>query len=387
MDWLDGNEDQDKTFSYNTKQQVEIKDRWLGFTNITLTVGLLLYIIFGVIIFSKGYLEFEDAIGAVATHVRGDAYGSSSGKPASRYFSAEDLTYPGLENGNVFVSTRQRIYRQRRGICEDHTMPCEYDTDCTVEAGGKCSPKGFCSEPSWCNVEDDPEIYELDVGNFYIWVKSSIQFIKVAPSNIYSTENDHPYPEKGFNAFTVRDLLMMCDPVPVRYEEISELGAAIEVQFVWECDVSLKHCTPVVKAKRIDVMFDENNIGYSFVYPEYITDDERMLHEVGGVRIFLRTSGQGRKISVAALVMKASTAGTLLSLAPIVADLLMLKVYKQARKYQARKYEFSQDFSDFLKGQREREEEKINLPINNQIDDAEVDTRERKWQKQLDEEY
>merc|ERR1719310_1342190 len=155
-------------------------------------------------------------------------------------------------------------------------MPCEFDSDCTNFKNGRCTSNGFCMEPSWCN-SGEPEIYAMEVGDFYIWVKSSIQFIGIAPDNIYSTENNHPYPEVGYNAFTVRDLLMKCEPIAVRYEEISELGAAIEVQFVWDCDVGSKNCRHVVKVRRLDVMFDQDNIGYSFNYPEYISDDERML--------------------------------------------------------------------------------------------------------------
>jgi len=271
------------------------------------------------------------------------------------------------------------------GNCEDETKPCEFDSDCTHFLNGRCTSNGYCEEQSWCNVED-PEIYDLEVGDFYIWVKSAIQYIKIAPDIIYSTENNHPYPEVGYNAFTVRDLLMKCEPIAVRYEEVSELGAAIEVEFVWECDVRSppNKCTPTVKARRIDVLFDQDNIGYAFHYSEYTSEDERMLHEVQGVRIFFKTVGQGRKISITALVMKASTAGTLISLAPIVADLLMLKLFRLRRKYKARKYEESADFSDFINRKRQQEEERKNLPKNTQ-DEEEWLQNEQDWQRRLEE--
>jgi len=384
MDIFRQNEDQDKVFSYYTKQQVNIQDRWLGLTHSCVQILLLLYIVLGVIILSQGYLEFEEARGAIATHVQGDAYAASSGRPGSRYFSVEDLTYPGLENGNVFVSTRQKIYRQRRGECEDHALPCESDADCTSLAQGKCSEDGFCKEPSWCNVEE-PEIYELEVGNLNIWIKSSIQFIRIAKEKIYSTENSHPFPEKGYNVFSVRDLLTMCEPVPVLYEEVSELGAAIEVQFIWNCDVTQTKCTPEVKARRVDVMFDKNNPGFFFNYPEYISEDERMLHEMQGVRIFIRSVGQGRMLSVTALVMKASTSGSLLTLAPIIADLLMLKVFSLRRKYKARKYEVSEQFSDYMARVQKREQEEALLPQSVDVDDKEWQRNEEEWHRRLHE--
>lgn len=377
--------DPDKVFSYNTKQQVNIQDRWLGFANTFLQLATLGYIVVGVFIVGEGYLEIEEARGTVATHVRGDAYAFSSDKPGARYFSPEELTYPGLENGNIFISTRQKIHHQKRGLCEDHMMPCESDKDCSIAVQGTCGDKGFCKEESWCN-QGSPEAYALEVANLNIWVKSAIQFISIAPEKVYSTETGHPYPEIGYNVFTVRDLLMKCEPVPVRYEEISELGVAVEVQFLWNCDVSKEACRPEVRARRLDVLFDKNNIGFAFAYPEYISDDERMLHEVQGVRMYIRSSGSGYQISMTALIMKASTTSALLSLAPIIADLLMLKVFKLRKKFFARKYEVSQDFSEYFDEMEARKKEEEENPIDYEDDDRKHQAAEEEWHKKLHEE-
>lgn len=386
---MDFSEDQDKLFSYFTKQQVNIQDRWLGFTNICLQFLILVYIVLGIFYFGEGYLEFEGARGAIATHVKGDTVAVSSGKPGTRYFSAEEITYPGLENGNVFVATRMKVHRQRRGVCEDNTMPCSSTAECTTVVGGQCSENGFCLEPSWCNEEAQPEIYELEVGELLIWAKSSIQFLGLASQKIYSTETNHPYPERYFNLFSVRDLLMMCEPVPVRYEEISQLGAAIEVQFVWDCNVAEERCKPQVKARRLDVLFDPEDIGYKFSYPEYVSEDERVLNEVRGIRIFLRTYGTGRKLSVNDLIVKASTTLTLMSLAPIIADLLMLSVLRTPKlraKYRARKYEYSPDFSDYMAKLKLKKEQDEALPTKVEEEDRTAQEKEDSWQRRLDEE-
>jgi len=374
--------------SYSTKQQVNIQDRYLGLTTLCLQLLILLYIIFGVVILGKGYLEFEEAPGAIAVHVRGDAAAVSSGRPGTRYFSAEEISYPGLENGNVFVATRQKIYRQKRGICEDLTMTCNSDEECTIASQGRCTERGYCEEPSWCNIDPTPEIYELEVGNFEIWIKSSIQFIRLAPTQVYSTEAGENDKLPHVHAYSVRDLLTMCQPTPVRYEEISELGAAVEVQFFWKCNVAEDHCMPEIHARRVDDdLSDPNNIGYSFSYPEYITEDERLLNELHGVRIFLRSVGQGRKVSVTAFIMKASTASALLSLAPIIADLLMLKLFGlRSKKYFARKYELSPDFSDYMENLKAKKAEaQIRADLLEEDDDQELRERELDWQKQLDE--
>jgi len=264
-------------------------------------------------------------------------------------------------------------------------MPCSAASDCTEAVGGTCSEAGFCSEPSWCAVEEVPEIYELEVGELFVWVKSSIQFVKLAPDKIYSTEHGHAYPARGVNLFSVRDLLMMCTPVPVRYEEISKLGAAIEVQFIWNCNLDQARCVPEVSARRLDVLFDPHNIGYAFNYSERVSEDERLLNEMQGVRIFLRTYGTAHKTSIPNLVMKASTTCTLLGLAPIITNLVMLHVGKKQRKYFARKYEESPNFSEYIANlHKSREHHGEGRDGPHTPHDA-VQEREREWQRRLEE--
>jgi len=350
MGFVDSGEDPDRLLSYYTRQQVKFLDRKLGCTYITVMICIVAYIVGYMFIYSKGYLELEQAKGAVVTHVHGDALSVSSGKPATRYFSVDELTYPGLENGNLFVATRQAVHRQKRGICLDDSMPCVTDGDCTPGGNGHCdSNAGFCVESSWCDQEEQPELYELDSGGLQIWARSTIQFVKLAPERVFSTESDSHEPRSGYNAFSVRDLLMLCKPLPVRYEEVAELGAVIEVQFYWECNVKKdSECHPTIKARRLDTVFDPDYIGFGFNYAEYIDDDHRIRNKLRGVRIFFRTAGVGKKFSVAATITKASMGAALFNLAQIIADLLMTKVFSLRKKYIARKFEKSPDFSEHM---------------------------------------
>lgn len=383
---LDAREDSDRLLSYYTKQQVMFLDRKLGITFYGLCILIATYIGGYMFIYQKGYLEYEQAKGAVATHVYGDAISVSSGKRASRYFSTEEITYPGLENGNVFIATRQIVHRQQRGMCEDPAMPCLADSDCTIGGGGTCAPSGMCMENSWCDQEEKPEVYEIATSHLQIWTRSSIQFVKIAPEKVYSTETNSPIPKAGYNTFTVSDLLMKCEPLPVRYEEVAELGAAVEIQFIWECSVKSKEeCKPRIKARRLDTIFDPDNIGFGFNYPEYIDDDHRLRNEVRGVRIFFRTSGTGRKVSVAATITKASLGASLFGLAQIVADLLMTKIFALRKKYNARKYENTPDFSEYMELVESR---KVNEVSEEQLcaEERRVQAKEDLWMSKLNEE-
>lgn len=388
MGVVDSREDIDRVLSYYTRQQVMFLDRKLGLTFYFVQLCIASYIVGYMFIYQKGYLELEQAKGAVITHASGDALSVSSGKAAERYFSTDELTYPGLENGNVFVATRQLVHKQKRDVCEDLDMPCVEDSDCSDFGAtkGTCNENGFCVEPSWCDSEvgSKPEIYAMDTGGLQIWARSIIQFVKIAPERVFSTETLGP--KYGVNAFTIRDLLMKCQPLPVRFEEVAELGAVIEVQFFWECNVKQDKCEPIIQARRLDTIFDPDNIGFGFSWAEYMDDKHTMRsrNEVRGIRIFFRTAGIGKKVSIAAAINKASLGAALFALGNIIADLLMTKVFKLKEKYKARKYEISPDFGDYIP--------KVEARVNGATKEFEIDANEREiekkeslWMQQLDE--
>lgn len=387
-------QDVDRLLSYNTKQQVNILDRYLGLTQYLLTFGIMCYIVGYVFIIDEGYLEYEVSNGVTATHVRGDALASTFA--TTRYFSADEITYPGLENGNVFVATKVFVQKQKRGVCDDYAMPkCVTKDDCSKDVGAECSPDGYCKEPSWCPVEGaDLEEYKLDTDTMLIWVKSSVQF-RLNPEAIFTNNLQKPVTEKEdperYNTLSVRDFLLRCvgpngAPAPVRYEEISELGAAVEVIFIWQCDAEGKteKCFPQIKARRVDSLFSTGEIGFEFHYPHYTGEDTRDLFTMRGIRFYIRTYGRGHAVSLTAVIFKASTGIALLGFAPIIADLLMLKVFKLKKKYHARKYEYSQDFSEYFDSLAAAQAEAGG--VEEVASDGEDDAQDEDWRRRMEEE-
>lgn len=381
-------EDVDRLFSYNTIQQVKILDRWLGVLNNILTLIILGYIVVYVFIYDKGYLEYEQAKGVTLTHVHGDVVSQGTAGDL-KFFAASEITYPGLENGNIMVGTKISYAKQKRGVCLDLTMPCASVDDCSDGVNAECTEDGFCKEPSWCPDEDDAraDTFKLDTADLQIWVKSGIQFMRLKPEKYFSGDFTKPISEgtleDGKNTFTVRDLLDKCDP-PVRFEEISELGAAVEIQFVWDCNVNRDKCTPHIQARRVDSMFDPENIGFKFDYPHYTSPDTRNLVTVRGIRLYLRSLGTGEMVSTAAIVLKVSTGLTLLGLAQIFTDLLMIKCFKnKSNIYFSRKFDLSEDFSEiFEKLEAQQAEEE---PVF-EADEDEADIDEMNWRRRMDEE-
>eukprot|EP00392_Amoebophrya_sp_AT5.2_P016019 g16257.t1 len=248
------------------------------------------------------------------------------------------------------------------------------EQDCATDLGAKCSANGFCEEPSWCPSLDGAvsEIYKTPTAKLQIWLRSVVQFHNLNKERIFSNDLERilPSPHPNANAFTVEDLLLLCTP-PVRYEEISELGAAIEVQLKFSnCPVNGKSCKPQVMEQKGPDGFE-----YTYATPDPTTHNARRLYRMRGVRFYFRTVGTGEEISVTSIVFKISTGIALLSLAPLLADLLMLK-------YEARKYEYSQDLGDYF-----AELEKLPQATNplDGDDDAE-DEEDLLWRKRMEEE-
>merc|ERR1719399_1514565 len=238
-------------------------------------------------------------------------------------------------------------------------MKCKVDTDCSMAVESACTDNGYCLEPSWCqNDQSPPEVYELPTSTFLLWAKSAIQFIQLNEDKLFHSNMDQPilYPNEGYNTFRLRDLLERCEPLPVRYEEISELGAIIEVQLIYNCNTDHEHCTPEVKVRRLDNVFDASGIGFGFKKAFYTSDgNTRELWKMNGVRVYFRTVGSGRKFSWNAIILKLSTGIALLAIGNIVTDWLMLNAFRLSKKYFSRKYCESEDFSEHFKEMAEQE--------------------------------
>lgn len=373
-------EDADRKLSYFTRQQVVFHDWRLGVVFWSIQVSMAILVFGYALLYKEGYLDTEGAKGAVVTHVTGDALSVSTGKPGTRYFSTEELTYPGLENGNVFIATRQTVHKQRRQLCEDPDMPCKTDADCVTSHGnGTCTTlKGLCRVHSWCNVEEQPERYAMAVDTVQIWVRSFIQFLRLDPERLFTTDGNTSQPNTG-NTFSVRHLLSMVEPQPVHYEEVAELGGIFEVGIRWQCSMHQKApCKPDASIRRLDDILDPDDIGCRFSYAEHIGVDQRLKYDVSGLRFFFRATGIGKKLSLSTAITTVSTSGSLASLAVIIVDLLLVKLFRDRGKFISRKFEQSPDFEPLM--QRKEEEKAVSMRLTDvEKGEEEVVRREREW--------
>jgi len=281
------------------------------------------------------------------------------------------------------VATKVEVEKQKRGSCTDPRMSCSSAADCTPGVGATCDA-GHCKEPSWCPDAKEPaDKFELDTESVGIFVKSSIQFVRLNPERLFINQMSKPipYPKEGANVYTINDLLKKCQP-PIRFSEVKEAGAVLALEFVWDCDVEdADSCDrPYVQARRIDSSFGPDLRGFSFQYATYSGPDTRELHKVTGIRLFLNTVGTGKKLSYYALLLKFSMALSLLGLAPLIADLVMLHCLgNRSDSYFARKYDMTEDFGDAFRGG----EDEGRRPRNTAIEMEDEEPEEREWRRRM----
>jgi hypothetical protein len=363
---------------------VRIPDKAIGLANNFVALVIIVFFVWYVLIVDQGYYEYEPGKGATVTHPIGEVLAAGGTGKQSRYFSVDEITHPGLENGNVMVATQVEIEKQNRGTCTDPKMSCSSAADCSPGVGATCEA-GLCKEPSWCVDGKDPgSKYDLETGTVGVWVKSSIQFVRLAPDRLFTSQMSKPipYPAEGANVYTIDNLLKLCQP-PLRFAEVKEAGAVLAVEFVWDCDVDQVGCDrPHVQVRRIDSSFGRDHAGFSFEYPIYSGPDTRELHKVKGIRLFLHTVGTGKRVSFYAIVLKCSMALALLGLAPLFADLVMLHCLgDRSDSYFARKYDMTEDFGEAFRGGDDDGHRAGQTAMGQDIEDEEPE--EREWRRRM----
>ena len=96
--------DLDELFSYNTKKEVRMLDRRLGYLCWSVRLLVWGYIVGYVFIANEGYTQQETAHGHVLTSVEGSTF--SMTRTGARAWDAVDASRPSLENGALFIATQ-----------------------------------------------------------------------------------------------------------------------------------------------------------------------------------------------------------------------------------------------------------------------------------------
>ena len=121
--------DLDELFSYQTKKEVRMLDRRLGYLCWGIRLLVWGYIIGFVFVANEGYTQQEVSHGHVLTQVEGSTFSMSKG--VARSWDAIDASRPSLENGALFLAT-QVLHTQHQTMdnCTTPSKKCSLDADC-----------------------------------------------------------------------------------------------------------------------------------------------------------------------------------------------------------------------------------------------------------------
>lgn len=338
--------DEDHVFAYDTVKLVRVLDRRLGFVFYGVQLGILTYVVIGVFIINKAYLDSEKASGWITVKVMNPQL-SHLGISWDVY---ETTTNPG-EMGAVFIPTRVLITRgqtQEDQYCESYIHNCTKNSDCDV--GNEMLQKtecqnGHCMRRQWCPAEnpDSPttEAHYLEFGNVDLWFKTFVHFSRFQ-LDVSTTDEKEPvmYPARGANTFPLHHLIRMAN---VDQEELVQNGGVMLMNALFNCDLDSGVCDTQVEAQNVDTV-----TGYNYVYNHVYWQDgirKRDSYRMYGIRLMAFTTGLGVKASFSSVVMQISSGIALLTVAEVVADFVMMQVLSERNHYKEQKIIQTEDFN------------------------------------------
>ncbi|KAM7441494.1 extracellularly ATP-gated cation channel [Porites harrisoni] len=370
---------------YDTAKIVHIKSKKVGLINRLIQLAIIVYIIGYVIVYKKGYQEFQEPYSSVTTKVKGLSLTNltRSGPEFPLYggvhvWDSSDFVVLPEENNAVFVMTNMIITpNQRQKTCPENSklpgVQCTNDSDCKplepVKNGhgfktGKCvkNEKGekVCEIYSWCPVE----IEELPMPGFNL--SYNVPLLEAAKNFTLLTKNHVQFPKFGESTRNIQSnnktYLTICNYDPetdplcpvfqlgkivelagVNFDEIAYKGGVMAIVITWNCNFdSLAYsCEPKYSFRRLDDSKALTAEGYNFRYANYYVQDNvlyRTLFKAYGIRFMILVYGQGGKFSVIPLFLNLGSGLALLGIATVLCDIVVLYVLKKKYLYREKKY-------------------------------------------------
>ncbi|PAA87483.1 hypothetical protein BOX15_Mlig018619g2 [Macrostomum lignano] len=366
-------------FRYETSKVVQISSIKVSVIYRLIQLLIIAYVIGWVVVYKKGYQDFDDVVSGVTTKVKGVQYTNLTGTSiGARIWDVADYVVPPQENNAFFITTNAVVTRdQTQGACDEDpsVAPCFSDADCPAGKPqmlgngvntGRCVPssqapnKTSCEILAWCPVEVD----QLPAGgtmfpeavNFTVLIKDSIEFplFGVKRRNVLDYYNSSQLQNCVYNpdtdmycpVFRIGDILKLAGID--NFTKIATVGGVVSITVNWDCnlDWDASYCNPTYRFRRLD---DENTKiakGWNFRYANYyrINDtDHRTLIKAYGLRFVVYVTGRAGRFNVIPLTMNLGSGLALLGIATVLCDMIVLYLHHKKVIYRGAKYETLED--------------------------------------------
>ncbi|BFZ18372.1 hypothetical protein BsWGS_21410 [Bradybaena similaris] len=387
-----------KFFEYDTPRIVHIRSKKVGIINRFIQLVIIGYVIGYVIVYKKGYQEFDNVQSAVTTKLKGIiftnlSHDSQMSEIGTRTWDVADYVIPPQEANAFFVMTNVHptLLQTQRKCPESIAVTaalCQSNADCQKMAGtilskgngpvtGECVNSTFrgyenvtvCEIFGWCPVENNMTFDTRDFlasANFTVFIKNNIEFPKFdvtrrnlpEPGSIQLPENvtsiDDYLNSCQFNANDPRDkycpifrLETIVNGAGITYENIYHEGGVMQVIIDWTCDLdySEKNCLPEYSFRRLDKGDYSISKGFNFRYADHFVMRDnnesilyRNLYKATGIRFLVTVQGQAGQFRIVPLLLNIGSGMALLGIATVLCDFVVLYVLKARAFYKEKKY-------------------------------------------------
>ena len=324
---------------YTTSREVRIPSWRLAAVYYATTAALLVYVVLGDFVGGHGYQAPCNLVSSVATKAKGQSLVDGLG--ARTVLDASDLV--ASTGDGFFAPTSLRSTPQAMGACAGSkgSEACKADADCTKgemawsgEQTGRCvdnpygAPPRTCEVNGWCPAEPDGDEGTHAVrnaANFTVYVRINSRFECAGGETFRYTNALGDEPVAGVNLFRIGEVVAGLGD--------EDAGMDVALTFAFDCNLDRGNvqetCAPSISARRLDaVEGSELSEGYNVRTVVYGNSSdpwaERTLTKWYGVRVRVRTVGQGRRFSATTTFTHVGSAVAMLSIAAVVTDMLLL---------------------------------------------------------------
>ncbi|KAF6021110.1 P2RX1 [Bugula neritina] len=395
-------------FTYQTAKVVQIESKFIGLLYHVILVGLLISVIVWIFILNNGYQYVDHKHSTSSTSkVKGVALSSSSKNKKAIWDSSDLSGIPGT-NGAFFTATNIIVTdEQMHDECPESERPgytdCDRDEDCKpifqpyhlghgISTGTCNTSTHTCMVSAWCPIEDDSGATSSKysklkyTNNFTVFIKNNVYFpfYDKRRSNLVEDLNTsyirsclyHPIKDPYCPIFRLADIVGMSETKEYEtwrvndelFEAMTLKGGIIGITIIWDCnfDYNETQCLPAYKFERLD-SYEGNDIsqGYNFRYTSHYAEDgvtKRTLVKAYGILFVIQTEATARAFHLQTFCLNVGSCLGIFGLAPILAELILLRIHKKRSLFAERKTEKSGAIKDLLielKALREKSDEPV----------------------------
>ncbi|CAF1436821.1 unnamed protein product [Didymodactylos carnosus] len=351
---------------YETPKVVTIHS--LKFTLLlrVIQVVILLYGVFYLLIYEKGYQKQDTTIiSCVTLKVKGIGYTKPTVEKELTIIDVADYVIPALENSAIFIMTSFIRTDQMLSKCEEaisvDEANCTSDEDCKRNIDpsntngrwtGNCLIKenatnGLCEIAGWCPAENDriPPDRIQDILNFTIFLKNFIEFpeFNVIRKNIPDNMQPCIFDENKDKTCPIFRLSQIIEAVESEADErdlMLKYGGVIKIKLDWDCnfDFDPKRCVPIYSFGRLDAKYKDEKFskGFNFRFASHwkrTSRSYRILTKAFGLRFIISVSGKGGRFDIITLTFNIGSIIGIFGLASILCDIVMLHLCRNAHLY------------------------------------------------------